>query len=180
MRRLVVLNLMNKESGFSLLELVVVFVIMGIVSAIGAPSLVASQRQGRVNEAFSKIRSALLEAQLNANRQSATCTLTIATTGVTATTQGCLLENITVDSSIVDINSSAGTLPQTIAFAYQGTTANAQVLQIRRKNFSGTAMQETGKCIIISSIGMIRTGIYDSTATSNCNNAENKRYDSNP
>jgi prepilin-type N-terminal cleavage/methylation domain-containing protein len=178
MRHLLVLNLLKKEKGFSLFELVVVMVIMGIMSAVGVPSLIGSQRQEKVKEAYSKIRGALVEAQFNANRKSAACTVTITTTGVTGSPSGCLLENITFDSSIVDINSSAGTLPRNIVFTYKGTTSNAQTLQIRRKTFSGTAMPETGKCIVISSIGMIRTGIYDSTVTgTNCNNVENKRYD---
>lgn len=178
MRHLVVLNLLKKEGGFSLFELIVVFVIMGVVSAVGVPSLIGSQRQEKVKEAYSKIRGALVEAQFNANRKSAACTVTITTTGVTGSPSGCLLENITFDSGMIDITSTAGTLPQSIAFTYQGTTSNGQTLQIRRKTFSGTAMPETGKCIVISSIGMIRTGIYDSAVPgTNCDNVENKRYD---
>lgn len=178
MRHLVVLNLLNKDGGFSLFELIVVCIIMGVVGAVGAPSFLGSQRQERVNEAFSKIRGALVEAQLNANRLSTTCTVSIAATGLTATPPGCLLENVAVDPNIVDIASSAGTLPRTIAFAYRGTTGDAQTLQIRRKDFSNVAMPETGKCIVISTIGMIRTGIYDATVTgTNCNNIENQNYD---
>jgi prepilin-type N-terminal cleavage/methylation domain-containing protein len=178
MLHLIVLNLLKKDRGFTLFELIVILVIISIVSAISLPSLIGSQRQDKVNEAFSKIQGGLRQVQLNANRKSTTCTITIDISEVIASPSGCLLENITFDSGIVDITSTTGILPQDIAFTYRGTTSNSQTLQIRRKTFSGEAMPETGKCIVISTIGMIRTGIYNGNVKgTNCNNIENKRYD---
>lgn len=166
----------NQQKGFTLFEIVIVSVIVGILSAMAVPNLIGSQRQETVNRTFSRIRSTLVEAQLNANRLSSNCPINIAVTEITSNQSGCLLENITINSSIVDITSTAGTLPQTINFSYRGTTGNGQTLQISRKTFAGKAMPETGKCIVISSTGMIRAGIYNTSAPSNCENLENKRY----
>jgi Tfp pilus assembly protein FimT len=184
MRHLVVLNLLNKEGGFSLFELIIVFVIMGIVSAIGAPSLINSQRQERVNEAFGKIQGALVEAQINANRQSTDCTVKFAILGgnsyqVSGNPSGCVLEPFKIDKTIVNVTQGNFTsTPTDIKFSYSGTTFNAKTLWIARKNFSNIAMPETAKCIVISSIGMIRTGIFSGTTSAPvCDNLENKRYD---
>ncbi|PHV64049.1 prepilin-type N-terminal cleavage/methylation domain-containing protein [Cyanobacterium aponinum UTEX 3222] len=183
MRHLVVVNLLlnksNQEKGVTLLEVVLVSVIVGIMAAMSVPNLLEEQRQQKVNEAFGKIRGALVEAQINANRKSENCTVTISETGVTGSPSGCVLENITYDNNIVEVRSTAGTLPQTIAFEYDGSLTGTllQTIHIKRKN----GANETGKCIVIANqLGMIRTGIYDSSVpTSNCNNVENKRYDLN-
>lgn len=180
MRRLIVLN----QKGFSLIELIVVFTIIGISAAISGPSWVNSRRQERVNEVFTRIRGALIEAQTNANRMSKTCSITITDTGVrltnSTTHQGCLLENISFDSSVVSVTSSAGPMPQDIAFTYRGRTSDSQTIEIARKDFSGNVLRATGKCIVISSVGMIRTGVYDASASEKCRNPENDRYDRNP
>ncbi|MGI0481624.1 prepilin-type N-terminal cleavage/methylation domain-containing protein [Geminocystis sp. CENA526] len=186
--QLLVVNLLNlfnersKQKGFTLFEVVVVSIIIGIVSAVAAPNLIESQRQERVNRTFSQVRSALVEAQVNANRMSRNCPITITTTSVTSAVSGCLLENIVIDSSIVDVRTSkTGGLPQTVTFDYKGgiPVTDIQTIHIARKNFSNTAINETGKCIVLANtIGMIRTGIYDSTVSgTNCNNVENRRYD---
>lgn len=174
----VVINFFDKEKGFNLLELIVGFLIISVLAAIGLPNLLESQRQEKVNEAFTRIRKAIVEAQLSANRQSLTCNLLITDTNVTASPSGCILENIIIDNNIISITSTHGMLPVTIPFSFKGTTNKPQTLHIRRKNFAGNAMPKTGKCIVISSIGMIRTGIYDQNIpNTNCNNIENKRYD---
>jgi prepilin-type N-terminal cleavage/methylation domain-containing protein len=179
---LLVVNLLDsfshtsKNKGFSLFEVVIVSIIIAMVSAIAVPNLIASQRQKTVNRTYSQIRSTLTEAQINANRLSTSCPINISVTEITSSQSGCVLEKILVDSSIVDIISSAGTLPQTINFSYLGTTGDGQTLQISRKTFTGEAIPETGKCIVVSSIGMIRTGVYNASAPSKCENPENKRY----
>lgn len=180
MRHLIVVfnSVNNKESGFNLFELIIALIIISILTTIAVPNLLESHRQQKVNEAFTRIRQSIIEAQLNANRQSLTCTINITSTKITASPSGCILENITVDDKIVEISSNRNSLPLNIPFSFKGTTSQPQTLQIQRKDFSGKPIPETGKCIVISSIGMIRTGIYDQTIQStNCNNIENKRYD---
>ncbi|AFZ48771.1 hypothetical protein Cyast_2830 [Cyanobacterium stanieri PCC 7202] len=174
-------NLKNRDpqQGFTLVEIVAILVIIGIGSAIATPSLINSRRQDQVNQAQSRIRSALVEAQINANRLSTSCEVTIGDTDpdnptsserlVTATPSGCLSESIRYDSDVVDVTQTS------ITYNFQGRTGNAQTIIVGRKNFNGTVIAETEKCIVVSSVGMIRTGIGDSA--DNCSNPENARYD---
>ncbi|WP_324281494.1 type II secretion system protein [Cyanobacterium aponinum UTEX 3221] len=194
----------NEEKGFNLLEVVLVSVIVGIMAAVSVPNLLEQQRQERVNEAFNKIRGALVEAQTNANRKSRSCTVVITTTQVSSylhvdddgdpytpseddddngldpkpitNPESCTLENIAIDDSIVEMRSTAsGGLPQNITFDFDGNLTKTTQQTIHLKRKN--APNETGKCIVISNqLGTIRTGIYDSVI--GCNNPENKKYDS--
>lgn len=185
MLHLVASNLKKKDSekGFTLIEIIAILVIIGIGSAIATPSLVNSQRQDRVNQAHSRIRSALVEAQINANRRSQPCTVIIGTSSTTGNPAGCLLESIEYESDIVSItkrNSSGDNFvdpPDNVTFTFQGRTNN-QTIWVARKDFDGNVIPGTAKCIVISNVGMIRTGIYDTEATSaDCSNPDNQRYD---
>ncbi|AUC61401.1 hypothetical protein AA637_09645 [Cyanobacterium sp. HL-69] len=178
----------DPQKGFTLVEIVAILVIIGIGSALATPSLINSQRQDRVTQTFRRVTSALKEAQINANRLSTDCDVTINATSVSASPAGCLLETVTYDSSIVNVSSTAGALPQTINFDFRGETEVADIQTIRffRQDYSSppSAISGTGKCIVISNtLGMIRTGNMtpvDGNAD-DCDNPENARYDdSNP
>lgn len=188
MRHLTVSNILNllnqrsKQKGFTLFEVVAVSVIIGILSAVGVPNLIASQRQEKVKSTFSQIRSALVEAQLNANRMSTSCTVTIATNGtqVTGSPAGCVLEVTSIDPSIVSVTTgnfeALTSSTNSFEFQYTGRTSDARTLWIARKNYSNGIINDSAKCIVVSSIGMIRTGIYNASSPSNCENLENRRY----
>lgn len=175
-----VLNLLKKnkpESGFNLIEMLVVTAIIGIMSAVAVPNLLGEQRDNQAKEAFTKIRGALIEAQTNANRTSSNCTVTITTSSISGSSSGCVLETTNFDSSVVSVTSSAGNLPQSITFDFEGDTAQAQTIQVAPKNSSNPILEKS-RCIVISpNLGMIRTGFYDASASANCNNTENERYD---
>ncbi len=180
MRLLVVPNRIPKQSGFTLIELLVVTIIIGISAAIATPSLINSQRKDKANEVFTKIRSALVEAQTTSNRTSNSCTVNITTTTITGTPVGCVSESVTFDSNIVSVTPSA----VSIAYNFEGkvldpitllpTITVDQIIQIAPKDFSGNAITTNAKCIVVApNLGMIRTGIVNGT---NCTNNENLRY----
>jgi len=178
MRHLVVVNLLlnksNQEKGVTLLEVVLVSVIIGIMAAMSVPNLLEEQRQQKVNEAFSKVRGALVEAQTNANRQSTDCTVKLTKSGASGNPAGCVLEPFSVDTDIVSITKTDfSTTPTDITFSFTGTTGNTDTLWIARKDFGGNVIESSAKCIVVSTLGMIRTGINEG---GNCVNVENKRY----
>lgn len=176
---LVALSKIKKQSGFTLYELIVAGIIVAIASAIAVPNLLGSQREQEAKEAFTKIRGALVEAQTNANRQSTTCTVQFTPgTGVyniSGTPTGCILEPFQIDTDVVSVTkTNFSDSPTDIKFSFTGTTSDASTLWITRKDFSNNAIQSLGRCIVVSSSGMIRSGINDNGT---CHNRENDRYD---
>jgi Tfp pilus assembly protein FimT len=157
--RLVFLNLFYRnyrkvhlERGITSAEVIITLIIIGVLTAVSAPSLVGSQRDNETKEAFINLRNALAEVRINANRLSTTCILEMTkdTTNneydITARTisggTGCLLSNFSVDASVVTIMSGSTAPGSTaipnsptkkqIAFDFDGTlngteTKNAAV-----------------------------------------------------
>ncbi|MBF2056675.1 MAG: type II secretion system protein [Cyanobacterium sp. T60_A2020_053] len=207
MRRLIVLNKLSQEKGFNLIELLVITIIIGVATALGTPSLVGARRQEITNQAFNEIKGALIEAQVNANRLSGSCTVLISSTQVlsylhvdddsnpntdstdddgtvgvldprpTSNPTSCTLETINIDDNVVSVTSTSGGV---ITYSFRGTTSDAQTIWIARKNFNGIALNDTAKCVVVSTIGMIRTGVVANSANpltaTNCSNPENDRY----
>lgn len=177
MWRLVVLNQIFPEKGFNLIELLVILIIIGITAGLGTPSLVNSRRQDITNQVFNSVKGALIEVQVNANRLSQDCTVVVGADGVSAAPSACLLQSINYDSSIVSVTSTSG---GSITYTFQGTTSDAQTFWVARKNFDGTTLNDTAKCVVVSTVGMIRTGIVANSANpltaTNCRNPENDLY----
>jgi prepilin-type N-terminal cleavage/methylation domain-containing protein len=185
MRRLVALRLIKQEAGYNLLEIIITIVIIGVMAAVSGPNLLDSQRENEAKKAFTEIKGALLEAQANANRMSTTCTVQFtAGTGtytISGTPSGCVLEPFTIDTEVVsltktDFSTALATPADDIAFTFTGTTGDASTLWIARKTFGGDVVTTTAKCVVVSSIGMIRTGLKADT-TNDCDNIANDKYD---
>jgi prepilin-type N-terminal cleavage/methylation domain-containing protein len=194
----------HSEQGLTLIELIVTIIIVGVVTAIASPNLIGWWQQNQVTKGLNELKSAIQEAQSNADRMSKDCTITI--NGLAASTStvtqngkpyyevvgspgGCLLERKYIREDFLTIASSASSTDKKgkVTFNFKGentvnpgmTTGNsAQTFVIYRDKSTST-----GKCLIVSTgIGMKRVGIYsgDASATindDNCKNIENIRYD---
>jgi prepilin-type N-terminal cleavage/methylation domain-containing protein len=177
----------HRNSGFTLIETLVVVVMAGILAAIAAPSFLTWSDRYKLDNALALLQGALQEAQQQAIRKSQTCSITIDTSAVTisesTTGSSCLptgsrdLNNKGLSSGsslgagLAMATDSASTTPS-ITFTFKGTTSTANVFVLYKPN-STLPM----KCLAISQgIGIVRIGHYSSTANpptavsaANCN-----------
>lgn len=166
-----------KNQGWTLIEMAVVAVIAGILSALAIPSMVGMQGRNELRDATNQVKSALQEAQRNAIKSGRRCRVLI-----NATFPGPppINYNISSTNSAIPAN-DPGTQPNpsghtcisspiqfsttsqlsissnflVVSFSYKGNTVS-----------TGTIVIESGKtverrCIVVSNgVGILRTGIY--------------------
>ena len=172
-------NVLKKNRGFTLVEMIAVAVIVGIVAALAAPSLLGVLNQTRVKEGVGQVESAIREAQKQARRRGRTCKIKFVTRTIDGKSRqvvsvvedtdpdetvaadfynGCLLSERFLP---VDVSINSGSISK-ITFTGKGNTiADSQGIII----VSHTTV-DTKKCVQISgSLGNIITGDYDASST---------------
>ena len=155
--------LKKTNKGFTLIEMIVTVIIVGIIASIAAPNFLGLLNRNRVNEATSQIQGALKEAQKQAIRQGKSCSITInestKTIANTSGSTGCLLSNRILDDSI-RLDSSR----TTIVFSGKGNiTINDADTSLLTPVFVVSMDNGTDKrgCVVIqNSFGAVRTGDY--------------------
>lgn len=161
-------NARNKDRGFTLIETLIILVIIGVLSAIAAPSFLSLFKRNKVNDALVQVQGALQEAQRQAIRNNKSCTVTIDTTNKKVTAPCLVTGDRILDSSI-----SMATSETSIQFSIKGTITLADAGTV----VVSSADTSKKSCLVISSpLGIMRTGEYSgstaSVSASNCTTSQ--------
>jgi prepilin-type N-terminal cleavage/methylation domain-containing protein len=135
----------TNDRGFSMFEIAIVLLIVGILAAIAVPSFLSMLNKNKVSDALAQVRGALQEAQREAIRKSKTCTVALTPGNQSKLASNCFLivdytikanaaaaagaTSVTVDALPVAISSSTrvvfskGTTGIVTANASQGATS---------------------------------------------------------
>ena len=150
----------HKKRGFTLVEVMVVVIILGVLSSLAIPSFIAMNSRAKLNRGMTDISTSIQEVQRTAIRTGKPCTITFPTTGTLdpSINSSCLIAgNLQLNSFKIrnDISS--------IIFNHQGNTTTSTGLK-GTIILSLPAGNQEEKCLVISpGIGLIRTGNYDPT-----------------
>lgn len=151
--------------GFSLIELMVVIVIMGIMMAIAAPSVTEWVASQRVRDAAGSIHSSLTRARSEARaRGQATSVTPVTVSGVTEWKNGWYIEDPSRPGVFIEQNSAvpnatitgAGTITFTAVGRLSGTATGLKIIA------AGT---EAARCIRVDTAGRAKVTQIASSAT---------------
>lgn len=159
----------ESDRGFTLVEMLVVLIIVGVISAVASPNLLGLLNRYRVRQAKQTLVGAIKEAQRQAMRQGKVCRVSINSNSntITGTPPDCLLSRRKIDDNITIRSNIPGAIPN-ISFSFRGSTTKMGTIVLSSAN---TQLQE---CFVISlGTGIARTGTYTgnktgSVSASNC------------
>ena len=155
-------DVLKKNKGFTLIEMITVVIIVGVIASIAAPNFIGLFNRTKVNTSLDELVGAIRETQRQAIRLGQSCRVDIDpnTKVITATPSNCLLNNRQIDNDVKIRTNLAGT-PPNISFSYKGNTTNAGTIVL------SSDLTDTQKCFTISlGLGIMRTGNYTGTASS--------------
>lgn len=145
------------HQGFTLLEVLVVVMVIGIMAGLMTPSMLGFVYRGRVNQGLSELKGIVQTTQREAIKKSQSCTVDLPLnetenpiiTGTCLITGSVVLENVKIKYNNANSNK--------INFNFRGETSPLRTIVI----YSDQTKHK--KCMVISNgIGMIRVGDYTS------------------
>lgn len=172
-------NAHKNNQGFTMIETLAVIIIIGILSAIVAPSYLSMFNKNQVNNALDELKGALQQAQREAIRKNKACTVYLhdattqpqivsgcfitsngTSTGLLGIPNGLPMKELDKVAMASELNTSS---PKRIKFSFRGSTTNNGTIVIYMADGSTSKMG----CLAISNgPGIIRTGIYNGSTTS--------------
>jgi prepilin-type N-terminal cleavage/methylation domain-containing protein len=146
--------------GYTLTELLVTLVIVGIIAAIASPSFLGLLSRYRLEGALQQLLGAINETQRLAMVRGKSCRINInlSTNKITANTAGCLLSDRKISDKITIRSNFIGST--NITFSYKGSTTRMGSIVLSSDH---TDLQ---KCFVISlGTGIKRVGDYNGSKT---------------
>jgi prepilin-type N-terminal cleavage/methylation domain-containing protein len=171
----------KSNKGFTLIEMLVTIIIIGVIASIAAPNFLGLLNQSRVKDGLAQVEGAIKESQRQAIRRGKTCKVKFVTKTIDGKSRqtinvvestdagetvaagfynGCLLEERILP---IDVFVNLGGITK-ITFSAKGNTDSDSdgIIQVAHPQTT------TVKCLQIEGLlGNILTGDYDS-ATSTC------------
>ncbi len=158
----------KRDRGYTLAELMITLVIVGIIAAIASPSFIGLLSRIRLQGALQQLLGAINETQRLAMLRGKSCRINIApnTKKITANSAGCLLSNRSLNDEINVRSNFPGTT--NITFSYRGSTTRMGTIVL------SSDYTDLQKCFVIAlGTGIKRIGNYNGSKTgsvsgSNC------------
>ena len=130
-----------------------VAIITGVLAALTVPSMIGMQARTDLQGTASQIKGAFQEAQRSAIRRGATCTVNVATTGITGSPAGCISSPVILDTKTTLTTDPTAT--SSFQFDFKGNPSQEVMVILSRTNTSDQ------RCIVVSAgIGIMRSGLY--------------------
>ena len=148
------------DRGVTLTETLLAVIVVGILAAVTAPSLIGLFNQNRVKDGFVQLKGAIKESQRLAMRRGRRCKISLDTANqevdigspdAKGSYTGCLLSERTIpDGVLFKTNSNPH-----IIFSARGNTSSARTIIVYSPN------TQAKRCLVISlGLGIMRSGNY--------------------
>ena len=145
----------KRDRGFTLTELMIVLIIIGVIAAIASPTFIGLLSRYKLNGALQQLLGAINESQRLAMLRGRSCKIEIDPNNndITADT-GCLLSDRKIDDEITIRSNFTGTT--NITFSYKGSNTRMGTIVL------SSDYTESQKCFVIAlGTGIKRIGNYN-------------------
>ena len=155
-----------KNAGWTLLEIMIVILIIGILASLALPNMVEGIEKRKAQSALSQLKGTLQEAQRNSIKMGKECRVvtdadvspTYLAIDSAAQYVGCLSVQRLNFSGITVTENFPGT---GIRFSYRGNTTNIGTFVVESPN------ARTKYCLVVSNfLGIMRSGVYNGSTSS--------------
>jgi len=153
----------KQAKGFTLIEIIVVTIIVGVIGALAIPSFFGLLNRNRVNQGISDIEGALKEAQARATRNGKSCQILITTTPNTIANGTGANDNCLLNPRNIDSDFTLTTSRDDITFSGKGNISLTDGVPVIVLSFPDGGSTQQSCVVIENSLGSIRTGDYAGT-----------------